>query len=505
MKTLRLQSEFAKKRFQTNHRKTGIIATLGKNKSPELIGDLVAQGVNVFRLNYSAHNPENDLEALENIKRYLGGLQKRRVIGTMLEIKGAKSTTSPQAVEEISFEPEHVVTIKSVPNSQLKAQISDINTIYVDYLDLCKNVKEGDRLSFEEGHLQGSILEVYEDYLKMRVKSRGTLKEYSKLQIPGINLNLPKITESNKNEFEFGVQNKVDYFSVSNIADGNTIREVKEMVNGMGGRQKILAKVDSSYSYNNIDSIIKESDGVIIARGELGGEIPRRSMFHVQKDIITKCNLAGVPVVTSTQLLDSMRTCPYPTRAECTDVANAVLDGTDALMLLQETSEGQYPALTTQIMKNICLEVEREIDYEGTYDNMWHGSARPMMKKELIAATCVRLAYEIDAKLICVFTSGGTTARFVSKYRPMMPVVALSPSLPTGRSLGILRGVIPRLVESRQGQVSLETLVRQSFNEYCANGFITPNPPGENYCVCIFDSNSHENYESANNIHFFNF
>lgn len=489
----------------SKHRKTGILCTVGMNNSSPFLESLIKSGMNVMRINCSHGDLNHHSNSINNLKEAIKNLKGRHIIGTLLDIRGPKMRIGLLGEKEIKFGVGDDLKIKLVPTKDLPSFKGNKEVIYCDYMKMPQSVNVGQRILIDDGMMQVMVTEIGADEIKVRTLNQAILKERKGVIIPGSFIDLPAVSEKDKKDIEFAVEKQVDFIAASFIQSAENVREVRKHLGEEGKNIKIVSKVENQSGLDNIDEIIKESDGVMVARGDLGTELPPEKMFSAQKSIINKCNLAGVPVITATQMLESMTNNPYPTRAECTDIANAILDGTDCVMLSGETANGQFPSLAVDTMSAIAKEAENRLEYQMLFDYLWKTTPRPFNKEELVAASAVRLAYEIKAKLILVYTKSPNTVRYVSKYRPYMPIVALSKSHSYTRSLGIYRGVIPHLLGDKYSFRTLEEIAIDTFEHFSSNGFIHKEPDRQNIVLCIYSDQDDQEYRESSTLRVYNF
>ncbi|KAE9149057.1 Pyruvate kinase [Phytophthora fragariae] len=299
-----------------------------------------------------------------------------------------------------------------------------------------------------------------EDGIIARANNTATLGERKNMNLPGCKVLLPTLTEKDEDDLvNFGLVHGIDYISASFVRTGQDIDNIRKVLGPRGRGIKIISKIESHEGMENFDEILAKTDGIMVARGDLGMEIPPETVFLAQKMMIRKANLAGKPVVTATQMLESMIKAPRPTRAECTDVANAVLDGTDAVMLSGESANGDYPTQAVEVMSATCLQAETAIHYNDVYQSLRNAVLEvngPMQTAEAVASSAVKTAIDINAKMLVVLTETGNTARRVAKYRPQMPVLVLTALEQTARQTeGFVKGVVARCVGSMIGTDSI--------------------------------------------------
>ncbi|XBI63914.1 hypothetical protein VPH35_044219 [Triticum aestivum] len=333
--------------------------------------------------------------------------------------------------------------------------------ISMSYKKLAVDLKPGSVILCADGTITLTVLHCDKEQGLVRCCCENTamLGERKNVNLPGVVVDLPTLTEKDKEDIlQWGVPNKIDMIALSFVRKGSDLVEVRKVLGEHAKSIMLMSKVENQEGVANFDDILAQSDAFMVARGDLGMEIPVEKIFYAQKVMIFKCNIQGKPVVTATQMLESMIKSPRPTRAEATDVANAVLDGTDCVMLSGETAAGAYPELAVQTMAKICLQAESCVDYSAVFKSIMSSAPIPMSPLESLASSAVRTANSAKATLILVLTRGGTTARLVAKYRPSMPILSVVvPELKTvefdwicsdegpARQSLIVRGVIPML------------------------------------------------------------
>lgn len=419
-----------------SERRTKIVCTLGpSSNSEEKIDELVRNGMNIARINFSHGTHEQHAEVMERIRktadRYnvslpiLADLQGPKIrIGNMKD--------GGQEVEEGDYV---TLTTEDVEGTS--------KVIPVDYKGIVEDAVEGNRLLIDDGLLELKVIKKEEDQLTAKVIVGGMLKSRKGLNLPDIDISMSSLTEKDIKDLEFAVSKGADYIAMSFVRSADDIQEVISRVRAEGSNAGIIAKIEKPEAVKVIDEIIEESSGIMVARGDLGIEIASEKVPLVQKNIIEKCRQAGKPVITATQMLDSMIQNPRPTRAESSDVANAVLDGTDAVMLSGETAAGDYPVEAIKTMDKICQSVENNAPH--IYSSLSYRKPEWKEKQviESLAYSCVVLAENVDAKVISTITHSGNTARRIAKFRPKVPIVAFTESDEVRQQLGLVWGVRP--------------------------------------------------------------
>ena len=305
-------------------------------------------------------------------------------------------------------------------------------------------MKPGSIIYIDDGLIELEVGDVRGKELICKVITGGEIGSRKGVTLPGVEIDLPAVTKEDIEHIRFGVRQGVDFIAASFVRRPEHVLEVRRVIEEAGGNIPIIAKIESDEGLRNIDDIIKVSDGIMVARGDLGVEIPSEEVPLAQKMLIKKCNEAGIPVITATQMLDSMIRNPRPTRAEVTDVANAILDGTDCVMLSGETAIGKYPVEAVKVMARIAIRIEKSIDYRAILNDM-QSNRRQSIEESIALATC-QTALDLDVKAIICSTQSGATARFIANHRPQAPILAVCPYENVIRQLSLSRGVYPILV-----------------------------------------------------------
>ncbi|KAL2643733.1 hypothetical protein R1flu_011320 [Riccia fluitans] len=458
MATIDIESILSESSESRRMQKTKIICTLGpKSRDVEILEKMLRAGMNVARFNFSHGTYEYHQETLENLKIAMANTQI--MCAVLLDTKGPEIRTGMlKDGKPISIVKDKEITITTDYDFK-----GDENTIALSYKRLAEDVQPGSTILLADGSITLTVLEcdVAGGKVKCKCENSATLGERKNCNLPGVIVDLPTVTKKDEDDILiWGVANKIDFIAASFVRKGSDVVKIKELLGPNSKTIHIISKVENQEGLVNFDDILKESDGIMVARGDLGMEIPTEKIFLAQKMMIFKCNSAGKPVVTATQMLESMCKSPRPTRAEATDVANAVLDGTDAVMLSGETAAGAYPEHAVKIMAAICREAEASLDYNGIFKSVMKSAPLPMTPLESLASSAVRTANKVRASLIIVLTRGGSTAKLVAKYRPPVPILSvavpvmttdsltweLSEEAPARHSL-VCRGLIPLLAE----------------------------------------------------------
>jgi pyruvate kinase len=445
-----------------------VICTIGPKTVP-IIGKLVEAGMNVARLNFSHGSHEYHAGVIAKLREYLA--QSRRMAGIMLDTKGPE-IRSGKLVGGAEFE---VSAGDEITLTSDYAHLGDRRMIAQSYKDLPTSVSEGSEILMDDGLLGLTVIRVDGSLVVCRVKNDGVIGETKGINLPGAKVRLPALTEKDKSDLKFGCEQQVDMVAASFIRKASDVEDIRAFLAANGGASiKVIAKIENQEGLENFDEILDAADAIMVARGDLGVEIPIELVSIAQKMMISKCNIAGKAVVTATQMLESMIKNPRPTRAESTDVANAVFDGSDCVMLSGETAKGLYPIEAVSTMVGICREAEAALDYNAQFTNL-RASLRKrggLSVTETITSSAVKTAYDLSAAVILCLTESGTTAQMVCKYRPKCPVVCVTSNETSARQLLIRRGAFPLVVGSMLGTESLiaRCLVRATSAGLCKKG-----------------------------------
>ncbi|KAI3425976.1 hypothetical protein D9Q98_007944 [Chlorella vulgaris] len=403
--------------------KTKIICTLGPAcRDVPTLCEMLRNGMNIARFNFSHGSHEYHQGTLDNLRQAMR--ETRIMCAVMLDTKGPEIRTG-------FLENEQPVVLQAGAELTISTDYAlkgNKDMITMSYGKLAQDVKKGMTILCADGSISLEVLSTDPGAGTVRVKCLNTAKlgERKNVNLPGVIVDLPTMTEKDIDDLvNWGVPNEIDFIAASFVRKGSDLDYIRQVLGPKGQYIKIISKVENHEGVSNFDEILLKSDAIMVARGDLGMEIPTEKIFLAQKLMIQKCNLAGKPVVTATQMLESMTKNPRPTRAEATDVANAVLDGTDCVMLSGETAAGTYPIQAVQVMAKICREAEASIDYYSLFKAIMKRTPLPMTPLESLASSAVRTAHKVQASLVVVLTRGGATARLVAKYRPTVPILTV--------------------------------------------------------------------------------
>ena len=439
-----------------NIKKTKIVCTLGPvSENEETLRELIKNGLNVCRLNFSHGSHEEHKGRMDLVKKLREELNMPTAI--LLDTKGPEIRTGKFDAPEVLLEEGQTFTIT------MKDVMGNKEMCTVSYKGLANDVKTGDTILIDDGLVGLTVKEVNGDDIVCEVQNSGIVKNHKGVNVPGVKVNLPAITEKDRSDIEFGIEQGIDFIAASfvrKVSDVLAIREIFEENNAT--HIKIISKIENQEGVDNLDEIIEVSDGIMVARGDLGVEIPTEEIPVVQKLMIKKCNEAGKPVITATQMLDSMIRNPRPTRAEVTDVANAIYDGTDAIMLSGETAAGKYPVEAVKTMATIAKRAEETMRNRRTKINKSKN-----VTDAISYATCTT-AMDLDARAILSSTASGHTARMVSKFRPDCPIIATTSDESVRRQLSLTWGVLPvmRNKSANTDQVIVNSIEAAKTAEY---------------------------------------
>ncbi|MBP8690936.1 MAG: pyruvate kinase [Sedimentibacter sp.] len=443
-------------------RKTKIVCTIGPSSTDEeTFKDLVLNGLNVARLNFSHGTHEEHKGKIDTIKKVREEL--KAPIAIMLDTKGPeiriRDFETGQA--ELKKGQEFILTTREIPGNE--------NMVSVTYDQFARDIKPGDEILIDDGLILMEAVEIIGDTdVKCLVKNGGVLKNKKGINVPGVQINLPALTDRDISDIRFGIEQGIDYIAASFIRKKDDVSQIRRVIEEENASHiMIISKIENRQGVENLDEIIEASDGIMIARGDLGVEIPAEEVPLVQKMIIGKCNQAGKPVITATQMLDSMIRNPRPTRAEVSDVATAIFEGTDAIMLSGETASGSYPVEAVKTMVRIALMIESSLDYKEILKSKSPAS-NCSITDSISYATC-KSSLDLRAAAVISATTSGYTAANVSRYRPAAPIIAATPSEQVMRKLALYWGVYPIKIEKMQ---STDLIIKKSVERALESGYV---------------------------------
>ncbi|MFJ7934863.1 pyruvate kinase [Sporosarcina sp. NPDC096371] len=444
-------------------RKTKIVCTIGPaSESPEILGQLIDGGMNVARLNFSHGDHEEHKARIDTIKKV--AREKGKTVGILLDTKGPEIRTHSMRNGEIEL-----VTGQQIAISMQEVE-GNGEVFSVSYERLIEDVEVGSVILLDDGLIQLEVTgkDESQGLIHTLVVNSGLLKNKKGVNVPGVSVQLPGITDKDAADILFGIEQGVDFIAASFVRRASDVMEIRGILENNGGSHlQIIPKIENQEGVDNIDEIINVSDGLMVARGDLGVEIPAEEVPLVQKKLIQKCNQAGKPVITATQMLDSMQRNPRPTRAEASDVANAIMDGSDAIMLSGETAAGLYPVESVRTMDRIAITTEDAIDYRSvvsTRRREKHGNMT-----EAIGQAAAYTAINLKVKAVLAPTESGHTAKMIAKYRPGCPVIAVTSSETCSRKLSLVWGVYP-IVGKKVS--SIDEILQESVEESVKHQYV---------------------------------
>jgi len=415
--------------------KTKIVCTIGPSSEDDyILEEMITSGMNVARVNLSHGSQEIHEKRLERVKEVSRRLQKNTAI--LVDTRGPEIRIKTFAKGSVELKEGNYFTLTT------EEVEGDENRVSVTYPGLTGDVSRGDTVLLDDGLISLQAEEVSAKEVTCRVKYGGKLQEGKGINLPGVHLNLPVISTEDREDIIFTLELGIDFIAASFVRGQEDVLEIRDLLEETGyGEVKIISKIENQQGVDNFSGILEVSDGIMVARGDLGVEIPAEDVPLAQKYIIERCNRSGKPVITATQMLESMMQNPYPTRAEASDVANAIIDGTDAVMLSGETAVGKYPVESAQTMNRIAERTEEGLLY-GEILEYFEPTMEKTVTDAISYATC-HTAHELGASAIITSTQSGYTARMVSKYRPRAPVIAVTPLGGVARALSLSWGVSP--------------------------------------------------------------
>ena len=417
-------------------KKTKIVCTQGPStEKPGVIDALIANGMNCARFNFSHGDHEEHLGRINMVRE--AAKKAGKVISLILDTKGPEMRLGEFKDGKVMLEKGNKFTLT------YDDEPGDETHVSVNHKGLYTEVKPGDTLLLSDGLVALKVDEIKGKDIVTTIQNSGKMSTRKRVAAPGVSLGLPPISEQDAKDIIFGCEQDMDFVAASFIQRPDDVLAIRKLIEEHNGRMEIIPKIENLEGVKNFDAILEVSDGIMVARGDLGVEVPAEDVPLIQKEIIRKCNAAGKPVIVATQMLDSMERNPRPTRAEVSDVGNAILDGTDAIMLSGETASGDYPVEAVSTMNRIAQRIESSLEYKELY--VERGLHHLKSRTRAIAHATVQMAYELDVPAIITPTESGYTTKVVSKYRPKAAIVAYTPSEKALRQLNLRWGVYPVL------------------------------------------------------------
>lgn len=423
-------------------RKTKIVCTVGPAVEEEnILRQMMLEGMNIARLNMSHGIHEEHKRRLTMIKKLREEL--KLPVAILLDTKGPEIRLGDFEQKQVVLKQGQIFTLTT------DEILGNKESAYITYAGLPYDVTPGNRILIDDGLVEMEVESVVGEEIRCLVKNTGVISARKGVNVPGVSLSLPFINEKDYQDLRFAVEQEFDFVAASFTRSAEDVRELKNILKEFGGEKiKVIAKIENSQGVENLDEILQIADGIMVARGDMGVEIPLEEVPVIQKEMIKKVYGVGKQVITATQMLDSMIQYPRPTRAEANDVANAVYDGTSAIMLSGETASGKYPLECVRTMVRIAGRTEQDIDYKKRFLQSWlptEGSITNAISKATVNA-----AIELNAKAIVTVTESGRTAYMISRYRPFCPIIACTSNQQTYRQLSLSWGIVPLLIEEKE-------------------------------------------------------
>ncbi|MGA1191607.1 MAG: pyruvate kinase [Bdellovibrionota bacterium] len=418
-----------------SYRKTKIIATLGPaSRSPEKLRELILAGVNVVRLNFSHGSHEEHRETLERVRA--ASAELKIPVAVLQDLSGPKIR-----ITEIEGDYSQIRDGEEIFLQHAKGEKSSSDMLYIETLNPVQFLKPGEQILLADGILELQCIEVLSDRVRCEVTKGGRIRSRVGIAFPDSDIDLPATTDKDFKDLTWGIKHDIDYVAISFVNTAEDIIQLREEITRQGGHSKIIAKIERKSALRNIKGILEASDGLMVARGDLGLELPLEKVPRVQKRLIEEANYRGIPVIVATQMLISMVTSIRPTRAEASDIATAVMSGADALMLSDETAIGEHPVLAVKNLGKIAFEAEREFDFSEYKLRLKEADSETIPDAVSYAAAAAAIKVKASALVAC--TETGSSARLIAKYRPQQPLFGASSSERTIRRMCLYWGVRP--------------------------------------------------------------
>ena len=419
-------------------KKTKIIVTIGpSSQNLNMLTKMIYAGMDIARLNFSHGFYADHKKSIDLIRK--ASKKTKKPVAILQDLCGPKIRIGDLYKESIILKPKQKFILTT------KECIGDESKVFINYKNIVNDVKKGDIVLIDDGKIELKIEKIINEDIYCKIIIGGELKSKKGVNFPNTSLSISSLTEKDKKDVLFGIKNKVNFIALSFVKTAEDIISLKNILKNENADIKVIAKIETQEALKNIDEILKEADGIMVARGDLAVEIGPEKVPIYQKNIVEKCNKIIKPVIIATQMLESMIKNPFPTRAEVNDIANAILDGADAVMLSGETATGSFPLKAVETMARVSHYTEPHFDYEKIFKNEFLSSKSV---NDSVSYAVANVAYKVGAKLIVALTETGHTAKMISRYRPKQIILALTPNLNTYFSLKINFGCYPYLIRS---------------------------------------------------------
>src|SRR5690625_2109630 len=445
-------------------KKTKMVCTIGPaSESPEMLRTLISEGMDVARLNFSHGDYDEHAKRVKDIRD--AGREMKKTVGILLDLQGPeiRTTKFKDGIAELVRDEIVYITMKDILGTNERFSVT--------YKGLINDVEVGTVISLDDGLIELSVLEIdhENEEIKTVITNGGIIKDKKGVNVPSARVNLPSITDKDVSDIKFGIEQEVDFIAASFVRSAEDVFAIKRVLEeNKGENLQIISKIENQEGVDNFSKILEASYGIMVARGDLGVEIPAEDVPLVQKRLIQQCNDVGKAVITATQMLDSMQSDPRPTRAEASDVANAILDGSDAIMLSGETAAGQYPVESVKTMDRIARRAEESFDYRSlvsTRRREKHGNMT-----EAIGQSAAYTALNLKVKAVLAPTRSGQTAKMIAKYRPGCPIIALTASEKHSKKLSLVWGVYPIIGKNVK---TIDELIQDSVEESVRHQYVS--------------------------------